>query len=423
MLFRNKLLILTVLIPLIMISSSNQGLTVNNFTHSSIKSKQALDPLSGNVTIIIYNIQAFYTSANLNQITSYVNNILSLEYPNCNFNITIIANQPDGFVFKTVYDQIVNQTHPEYLIIMGGIQNGQSIFSNIKDWMLGTKYTNIKQIALIDNMISKNNIFNNPNNQIGIRFTTDNVIVHNLSLANIDFSQAGFMSGVQSSLLTKTHKIGLILDHTLQVDFTNKINSPYDQNGYPIYSFDRDNFVMGFIAGVEYGSEYLLKSTKIDIQTEVSGFNNSDLMNKNVQTLADFGADVIFNMESGLDNNFIQDAASHSIKTGVLGSYDSSASFSFIENNSVIISNLLQTWNKSSTGVNWTYNLGNSSVMGLSVKTDSRLSDIKTEILNGTIQIPNYISEGKVQGIPGFELVFVFVTLVVLVSKKKIKKI
>lgn len=427
MLHWKKLLVLTIVIPLIILSSANQGLTFHNNNLLSIESKQTANSISGNVTVIIYNVEALYTESQTSQIKNYVEQVLTQMYPACHFNVTILGNpQPGNFVFGNVFDQIMNSTHPEYVILMGAVGNSQSIYGQLTNWLVGKNYTNVKQFALVDNMMTKKDLFDNFDPNIGIHFKTTEKPIHNLSLANIDFSQAGFMSGVQSALLTKNDKIGLIVDHTMQIDFTNKISTPFSPTGFPFYSFDRSNFIMGFIAGVEYSSEFLLKGPTIDIKTVGYDFNNLnavDVMNKNVKNLADSGVDVIFNMESGLDSTFIQDANLLSIKTGVLGSNNSNATFSEVENSSLIVSNILQSWNQTSSSVDWTYNVANSSVMHLSVKPDSRLSLIKTELLNGSIVIPNYINESKIQGVPGFEFIFVFITLAILVSKKKLIKL
>lgn len=427
MLQRKKLLVLTVVIPLLILSSTNQGLTYHDNTILSIKSKQAVNPISGNVTIIIYNFEALYTDTQTSQIKNYIEQVLSQMYSTCNFNVTILGSDlPNTFVFANAFNQIMNTTHPEYVIVMGGVSTGQSIFREITNWMTGTNYTYVKQFALVDNMMSKQDIFNNLDPNIGVHLSTDQKVIHNLSIANIDFSQAGFMAGVQSALLTKKDKIGLIVDHTMQIDFTNKISSPFDQSGNPLFSLDRSNFIMGFIAGIEYSAEFLLKGATIDIKTVGYDFNNPnpvDVMNKNVQTLANSGTDVIFNMESGQDSTFIHDANSLSIKTGILGTDNPNATFSEIENSSLIVSNVLQAWNQTTSSVDWTYNVANSSVMHLSVKPDPRLSLIKTELLNGSIIIPNYQAESKIQGVPGFEFVFAFLTLAILVSKKKLIKL
>jgi len=427
MLHRKKLLVLTVVIPLLILSSTNHGLTYHNNNVLSIRSKQTVNSISGNVTIIIYNFEALYTDTQTSQIKNYVEQVLTQMYPACNFNVTILGSTlPNTFIFGNAFDQIMNSTHPEYVILMGGVSTGQSIFKEITNWMTGTNYTYVKQFALVDNMMTKQDIFDNNDPNIGIHFSTDQKVIHNLSLANIDFSQAGFMAGVQSALVTKNDKIGLIVDHTMHIDFTNKISSPFDQYGNPLFSFDRSNFIMGFIAGAEYSAEFLLKGATIDIKTVGYDFNNPnpvDVMNKNVQTLTDSGTDVIFNMESGQDSTFIQDANSLSIKTGVLGTNNQNATFSVIENSSLIVSNILQSWNQTSSSVDWTYNVANSSVMHLSVKPDPRLSLIKTELLNGSIVIPNYITENKIQGVSGFEFFFVFLTPAILVSKKKLIKL
>ena len=426
MFFKNKFFISGVLFFMILFSSSNQVLTSNAENYFSIQSNQKSNALTGNVTVVIYNLENYYTSNQINLIQNYVYNVIQPTFSTVNFNVSILNfPQQVDFVYANALDSIVSNNNPNYLIILGGTSNGQSIYSMVKNWITGTNNINIKQLALVDNMITKSDLFNNPNPQLGIHFNSDDKIVNDLSVVNVDLSQAGFMSGVQSSLLTKTDKIGLIIDHSLKVDFNNILISPSDAQGSPYYSFNRADFVTGFIAGVEYGAEFLLDGAHIDLKSvsyDDSTSFSANVMNSDVATLSDFGADVIFNMESGLNSAFLNAASSHSIQTGTFGYNNTNASFSFIENSQNIVYDLVNHWNTTSTGVDWTYNLANSSIMSLSSMKDSSLSTIQTEILNGTIKIPNYISQGKIQGIPGFELPIGLVTLALVISKRKIKK-
>ena len=431
MLLKNKLLILSIIFSIIAFLPSNQVLGFDHLNSQSIKSNQKTNALSGNISIIIYNYEAYYTDYQLNQIRLYVGN-LGLQYSGLHFNIVIINSTSDlNYSFKNELGSILTSETPNYVIIMGGVSNLQSSYlGQLKDWMIGANFTTIKDFGLINYMKTSQDFFTNPTLQYGLNsyFNSDNKIHNNISLANIDYSQAGFMSGIQAAMLTKTDKIGIILDHSMQVTFDNKLNSPQDSSGYPIYSFDRVNFVTGFIAGVQYASEVYLDGSNILLKSV--GFDLTDnfsaaTMGSKVVDLHNFGADVIFNMESSLDSEFIQKSDSIQIKSGVLGTNDSSASFSFEVNTQNIIGNFLNEWNSSVSGFDWTYNLANSSVLSLSSMKDSRLTTVKTLVLNGTIKILDYnyyLTQSKLQEVPGFEVFFVALLLLLITSKKKIKK-
>ncbi len=426
MFFRNKLLILLVILIIGMYASSNQVLSYNRSNYSSNQSITKNNTVSENVTIIIYNFETFYSDYQIQQINNYVNTVIKQEYPNT--NLTVVNNTADpSFNFSHILESILTLNQPNYAIMIGGVGNYQSSYlQQIEEWMAGSKYTYIKEFGLINYMQSINEFFNG-NFGLNKYISNKDNIIHNVTLANIDFSQAGFISGVQASFLTKSDKIGIILDHSMNVNFDNSLNSPEDSSGTPYYSFDRANFVTGFIAGVQYASEVYLKGLKINIKSTGISINDftSNAMDNNVQSLANFGADVIFNMETNLDSSFIQKAKTLNIQTGVFGPSNYSPNFSFNENTQFIIQDFLNQWNTTSKTVNWTYNLANSTVLSLSSMKDSRLATVKTLILNGTILIHNYdyyLTESKIQDIPGFEMIVVPLSIIAITLKKKLRK-
>ena len=417
MLFKNKLLILAVLLSLVAFSPSNQGMSHNDSNYFSIQSNQKSNSVSGNISIIVYNLESYYTDNQISLIQNYVNNRLKPEFPEAKFNVTILNTVNDSnFVFANFLNQTFEETHPSYAFILGGIDNTQnSYLTNLKNWIAGKNYTYIKNLALVDSQKSNDELTKNlipPSNE---------KIINNITIASYNLTQAGFMSGIKASLLTHTHKIGLIVDHSLQVSFNYGLSSPKDSNGFDIYSFNRADFVSGFIAGVEYSSEFFLNRTNINLKTESIGLQNynPDQMANNVKSLSDFGADVIFNMESGLDNYFIQDANAFSIQTGVLGTNDTNATFSFVENTGPIIGNMLNQWNSSINMNDITYTLSNSSVISLSSMKDNRLLIAQSKILDGTIKVPSQI---PVEEAPGFELLLSIMAVSLIIFKRKYLK-
>lgn len=418
MLLKHKSVFFTLLIPLILFSSSYNAVATNNLGNFKVDSNQVFTSLSGNVTIMVLNFEAYYTSAQISKLNETAYSTLPSLYPGVNFNFTVVTdvNLPNSS-FSQLLDEIITLNQPNYIIIIGAMTDHlNDQFTNVLDfWTAGDNYTNVKNIALV-NYMTKSSDYNS-------YMKIDNSsLVKGLTLADFNLLQAGFMSGVKASLLTKSDKIGLILDHSLKVTFDYPLKSPLDEKGFSIYSLNRDNFVTGFIAGVGYGAEHLRNRANIEIKTEGCDLANLDCtsakMTDNVMKLKDFGADTIFNMEPVYNEVFIQEAKSFTIQTGVLGYNDSNADYSFVLNNNVLVKDVLNQWNSSASINDLTYTLSNSTAMSLSKINDKRLDTIQTEILNGTIIIPVGFQN---EGVPGFELFSILTFSTIVIFRKKLR--
>jgi basic membrane lipoprotein Med (substrate-binding protein (PBP1-ABC) superfamily) len=409
MFFRNINIILFISLFVVFTPIPNNQLSYSQSGNKSqmnfsIKSNQDIASVSGNFSIIIFNLESYYSSEQILKIENYVFNILKPKYSAAQFNISIIEDtEGQSFIFADFFANLMTELTPSFVLIIGPIYDDQNSFSQTLESYENTKF------GFIDYMRSK--------------YETVSSSTQNISFASFDFSQSGFMLGLQSSILTKTNKIGIILDHSLNVDFYNKVSSPKSEGNVQIYDFNRAELIYGFIAGVEYSAENILNRTKIDLKTVAYDFKNptataTDIMKNNVKTLSDFGADVIFNMESGLDKDFIQEANSLAILTGVIGTNRSDATFSMVLNNEFIINDIINLWNSSNDDFKLKYTLENSSVMSLSDMNDARLLSVQNLILNGTIKIPlEYPSER----IFGFDFVVTFLPIACLIFLKKIK--
>lgn len=405
MVLKNKYFIFIVLFPLLLLASINQAsaLASNFNSNEKVTSNQKLNTLAGNVTIIVYNAELYYTPDQISAINNTINNVLKADYPSLTFNLTVIPNINSNTSITTIFSDIVQTNHANYVLFIGAIVQGTegSFFTSLSNWSQGTNYTNIKQLAMI-NYMRDQAFISQPANK-----------VNSITFASYNLLQAGFMSGVKASFLTKTNKIGLILDHSMQVSFNDKLTAS---------SLNRNDFVTGFIAGIKYSAEFLLKKSNIEIKTESYDFASTSkpdiIMESNVAKLHDFGADTVFNMESGLNNVFLQKAASYSMSTGLLGANDSKADFSFVQNNQVILENILSDWNSSSINYNLKYTLQNSTVMSLSSMKDSRLIDVQKLLLNNTITVPSVMN---IEGVPGFELISSLTIFAVIFLRRKLK--
>ena len=416
MIISKKIVILISLTFLLSISSNYQAITSNPHIDLKTQSNQNVNQISGNVSIIIYNSEGYYTDNQLLEINNTVSN-LALQFSSCKFNITVIDN---SLSLSDQINGIIKANNPQYLLIMGGVSVNQSNYTNIlKNWTHGDNYTSIKEIGVIDYMMSADNF---PVKAYINGSSPDYLLNNSVTFANVDFLQAGFMAGVKASLFTKTNKIGLIIDHSLQSSFYTPLGPSVDSSNNALYSFNRADFVNGFIAGVYYSSEHLLNSTNIEVKTITNDYTQQitadQFMQNDVNSLHDFGADVIFNMESYEDNVFIQDAKAFSIHTGVLGDNNSEADFSLAENSGQIISDFLNMWNSSNINYDLTYNLKNSTVLSLYPTNNAKLNLVQTLVLNGTIQINTSI---PIQGVPGFEYYFTFIPLLLVIIRKKLK--
>lgn len=421
MLVIKKIVILISITCLLFISSGSQAIIANSNIESGIKSTTATNQISGNVTIIIYNSEGYYTTHQINEIKNYVNNSLKSNFSSLNFNITTID---DTSLFASDLKTIISNNDPQYLLIMGAVSNAYSggYLTDLSHWTQGTNYTSVKEIGLIDSMRS------NSENTIKILINesyTNEILNKSITFANTNLLQIGFMAGVKAALLTQSDKIGLIIDHSLISNFYDHLASPsIPGTNNPYYSFNRADFVNGFIEGVYYSAEHLRNGANIEIKTESHDFINTNVdpnvvMTNYVKDLSDFGADVIFNMEPSLNDIFIQQSNTHNIKTGILGDNNTQASFSMVENSGQIIDSILTNWNSTNVKYSLSYDLSNSNVFSLYPKPNNQLITIQEQLINGTIVVPATI---PIQGVPGFSFYLAFIPLVIITIRKKLKK-
>ena len=403
---KNFFLISLLLIFIFSVNTSN----FNSIASTKLKLQENSE-LNGKIAVIIVNQDNLYSENQISEIENEINVNLVNDYPELSFNVSVV-NDKNTILFEYVAEVLESES-PSYVVIIGAIGFSQRGFYSdvLLNWTQNKGFEYVKNFALIDYL------FDIDENEFKEIDKEDTIVNKNVTFQSFDYSQAGFMSGIKSASLTTTNKIGILLDHSFVIDFNNKIAS---NQGYK-----NSIFVKGFISGVEYASEHLLNSTEIQVKSEI--FNN-EIESQNAVDIAlnkfsDFGADIIFNMESGYDELVIQSAKTKNMKIGNLGNNNSDTAFSLVKNIDISLSDLLLNWNVSNLmDYSKKFTLVDSEIMGLSIY-DSTTIKIQNELLDGKIELPEFIIEEVIPGFELFAIIFSLITLKKIYKKSSYKKL